>query len=130
MRGTLMNFVQYQSLCGGFGISCVISNRSDSDGRSPVASPMRMTIFVEGRLQLLGYTVPIKLTSPRDRLKPKVVPAEGWHYKEFVGSEEGKESTMLMICQRSENLVQCLRGRSLLPSFTYIFRFLHNLLTW
>ena len=49
---------------------------------------MMMMIFIQRRPQLLSYIVLITVTSPRDHLKHKVIPAEGCHGKEVVGREE------------------------------------------
>ena len=60
-----------------------------------------MMIFIQGRPQLLCYMVPMTVTSTRDHLKHKVIPTDGLHGKEIVGSEEGEGSATDMMCESS-----------------------------
>ena len=62
-------------------------------------------IFFQWHPQLLGYAMPLTVTFPRDHSKPKVIPTEGWHGKEVVGSDEGEGSATDGICEHSENRV-------------------------
>ena len=73
----------------------------------------------------------IKVTSLRDHVKPKVVPTEGWHYKEFVGSEGGKGSTTLLGFTKARKILSNQpRGRSPFPSFISFFSAQHINVEW